>query len=118
VSRISGPELGEMIRTRHPEAGHYLHLILKGVAWMQDRSRPPPLCICCPYEFGYDELPEEFVVCRPFAANDGETAFASALCGACAQDPDILDRIMAAYRRDMFRDMAIVAYHDLDQRRQ
>jgi hypothetical protein len=25
VTRISGPDLGEIIRTRHPEAGHYLH---------------------------------------------------------------------------------------------
>jgi hypothetical protein len=109
LTRISG----EMIRTRHPEADTYFKLITHAIARVQDASREPVLCVVCNCRFACHEIPEEFIICKPFAANDGRTAFASALCQRCASHPDIFDRIIAAYRERLFRDMAILAFADL-----
>jgi hypothetical protein len=107
-----------MIRTRHPEADRYFKLIAHAIARVQDANRAPVLCVTCHCPFASHEIPEEFIICKPFAANDGQTAFASALCGACAMDPGVFDRIMAAFRANIFADMAVVAFHDIDERRQ
>jgi hypothetical protein len=107
-----------MIRTKHPEADTYFKLITRAIARVQDASRAPVLCVGCYRPFACYETPEEFAIAKLFAANDDQTAFASALCRRCASHPDIFDRIIAAYHEHVFADMKIVAFHDLDQRRQ
>jgi hypothetical protein len=96
--RVSGMATVGMIATGHPELHTYLELIARTSAWMHDRSRKKTLCITCDHEFDYDEMPEEFIVCKHVVPREDVPAICNALCSRCAQDQHILDRIVAVYR--------------------
>jgi hypothetical protein len=120
--RISGAVMTMMIAQDHPELLDYLQLIARTVTWMHDRSRKPALCITCEHAFGYDELPEEFIVCAPITLAGKMPHICNALCARCALDPHILERIAAVYRESgIFGDDIKVTGHSnlgLDEWRQ